>query len=708
MGHKEPAERADDSAAITYAIPGFYSEPYVVPAGVDVVSLSVAGGGGWGGGGYPGGRGGLVEGDFPVVAGDLLFVFVGARPEGPSGGIGGGGGGGPTGNGGGGASAVYKTPAGGGPDVLLAVAGGGGARGNGVGSAPPGAGGNGGPAGGSGTGGSYPGHGGSADGAGGRSGAAGPAGGGGGTGAGGGGGGAGGGYRSNPGGAVGHGGGGSYGGRPGGDSGTGTGAGGAGAWPGGVGGGTGGAGGDSTVEGGGGGGGFTTPGGLAVFGGGGGASDYLGTGAGGGGGGYGGGAGGGAYGSSGGGGSNFVAVDAQNVVNSTALALAGGSVMLTPQLKVTSEPAFGWGFNASGQVGNGTHTNQSSPADIALPAGVILDSIEAGYSHSIAVDQNGVVYTWGDNAYGQLGTGDTVQHDTAQAVTLPGGVKAVAVAGGQWHSIALTATGEVYAWGRNNSGQLGTGDAISHLTPVKATVPAGVVVTAIATHNAHNIAVDENGDLYLWGDNTYGQIGIGTTTVQRSPVKVTLPAGDRAQAVAAGAFHSLAMTTTGTAYGAGYNAYGQLGNASNTNSTVFVPVSLGSAKIRDIDAGLSHSLAVTANGTVLTWGAGTAGQLGNGGGSNSNTPVIVRLPAGVTIEGLGAGQSHSLAVINTSTDPNYLPGQILAWGLNNYGQLGDGTLTVRTTPVKTNQIPGTIAVEVTGGQFHSLARFAAI
>ncbi|WKU07125.1 RCC1 domain-containing protein [Micromonospora sp. HUAS LYJ1] len=373
---------------------------------------------------------------------------------------------------------------------------------------------------------------------------------------------------------------------------------------------------------------------------------------------------------------------------------AAGDVSLA---LATAAPNLAWGANDSGQLGNNTTTDSRVPVPVSLPATAEPSDIEGGYLHSLAATTDGDVLAWGSNAYGQLGDGTQTNRTAPVPVTLPGSPDAVEVAGGQYHSLALTKDGRVFAWGRNNRGQIGDGTTTDRLTPVQVSFPAGTSVTAIASHNMHNIAVTSTGQVYTWGDNTFGQIGDNTTTTRPTPTLIPLPGGATATRVAVGAFHSLAMTSTGTAFAWGYNNYGQLGNATNTNSSVPVPVSLpAGTTLRDIDAGLSHSLGITSTGRALAWGVNSVGQLGNGTTTNSNIPVSVHLPGGVTLAGLAGGESHSLAVTDT--------GQIMAWGLNNRGQLGDNTTTARLTPIYVNQPTGTTATGVAAGQFHSLAR----
>ena len=268
-------------------------------------------------------------------------------------------------------------------------------------------------------------------------------------------------------------------------------------------------------------------------------------------------------------------------------------------------------------------------------------------------------------------------------------VKVTAVAGGLYHGLALSSTGAVFAWGWNIAGQLGNGSRNGSDVPVKVRLPGGTKVTGIAAGFAHNLAVTSTGAVYAWGKNFNGELGDGSTTDSDVPVTVNLPAGTKVTAVAAGAEHSLALTSTGAVFAWGWNIYGQLGNGSTGSSDVPVNVSLpAGTKVTAVAAGgflygvgeatvgPGHSLAVTSTGAVYAWGYNTDGELGDGGTTNSDVPVKVKLPVGTKVTAVAAGELHSLAVTSTGT--------VLAWGGNNFGQLGDGSYEGSDVPVHVN------------------------
>ncbi|WP_018908378.1 Ig-like domain repeat protein [Salinispora arenicola] len=357
-----------------------------------------------------------------------------------------------------------------------------------------------------------------------------------------------------------------------------------------------------------------------------------------------------------------------------------------------------WGDNAESQLGDGTTTNSSTPVTVDVPADTTITAVAAGQGHSLAVTSTGTVLAWGANSSGQLGDGTTTPRSTPVAVDLPAGTTITAVAAGDRHSLAVTSTGTVLAWGLNVTGQLYDGTTTtSSSTPIVVDLPAGTTVTAVAAGNAHSLAVTSTGTMLAWGANSSGQLGDGTTTPRSTPVAVDLPVGTTITTIAASSSsHSLAVTSTGTMLAWGANFTGQLGDGTITNRSTPVAVDLPAATtVTAVATGSGHSLAVTSTGTMLAWGGNGSGQLGDGSTTSSSTPVAVDLPAGTTVTAVAGGAGHSLALTSTGT--------MLAWGFNTSGQLGDGTTSNRSTPIATDLPADTTITAIAGGSFHSLA-----
>ncbi|HXA43248.1 MAG TPA: fibronectin type III domain-containing protein [Candidatus Solibacter sp.] len=283
----------------------------------------------------------------------------------------------------------------------------------------------------------------------------------------------------------------------------------------------------------------------------------------------------------------------------------------------SSGQVLAWGYNVYGQLGQPTSTTTNSTPTVVsgLPT---IKAIAAGFEHSLAIDTTGRVWAWGYNPYGGLGNNTTTNSATpVQVGALPAG--AVAVAGGAYHSVALLTNGQVFAWGYNGHGELGTGDLSNRYLPVQT---AGVhAAAAIAAGFYASYAVQTDGSIWASGFAAEGQLGNATYTSSNAPTKVVGISGQAAR-VSAGGYSSLALSTQGAVYGYGYNNYGQLGDTTTTNQASAVPSNGLTAGATT--SGLYHAAALKPDGSVWTWGYNVDGELGRGttGGSNG-TPTSI-------------------------------------------------------------------------------------
>ena len=253
------------------------------------------------------------------------------------------------------------------------------------------------------------------------------------------------------------------------------------------------------------------------------------------------------------------------------------------------------------------------------------------------------------------------------------------VASGQAHSCAVTAGGGVQCWGYNGLGQLGNNSTTNSLTPVAVSGLASGVV-AVTAGSLHSCALSTGGGVQCWGDNFSGQLGNNSSIDSHTPVAVSGLAGvgtlGGVAAIAAGYDYTCALSTGGGVLCWGYNATGQLGNNSTTNSLTPVAVSGLASGVVAITVGQGHSCALSTGGGVQCWGRNINGQLGNNSVTESHTPVAVSGPAGVgTLTGVAAitaGDYHTCAL---STG-----GGVLCWGGNDEGQLGNNTYNAGATP----------------------------
>jgi alpha-tubulin suppressor-like RCC1 family protein len=370
-----------------------------------------------------------------------------------------------------------------------------------------------------------------------------------------------------------------------------------------------------------------------------------------------------------------------------------------PAATPTAGTALAWGDNTFGELGNGTTGGISSvPVPVDLPAGTSVTAVAASRLFNLALTSTGSVLAWGANFDGQLGDHTTTNSSTPVTVDLPAGTHVTAIAAGDDFSLALTSAGSILAWGDDYWGELGNGGGGDQLTPVTVDLPAGTRVTAIAAGGDDGLALTSTGSVLAWGRDDYGQLGGGGSTARDStPIRVDLPAGTRVADVAAGELGGLALTSAGRVLAWGDNTFGELGNGTTGGiSSTPVPVDLpAGTAVTAIAAGEGHALALTSVGRVLTWGDNEFGQLGIGtitGGSP--VPVPVDLPAGIRVTAV-AGSQSSLALTSTGT--------VLAWGDNDYGELGDRGTANSPVPVSVDLPAGTSVTAISAGLKNSLA-----
>jgi len=337
-----------------------------------------------------------------------------------------------------------------------------------------------------------------------------------------------------------------------------------------------------------------------------------------------------------------------------------------------------WGSNAFGQLGNGKLGLRPIPAAVTGFSGQVRD-LDGGIFHTCALSTAGAVRCWGFNARGQLGDGTFTHRATPTAVLGLGSDIQAIVTGGHFdhsHTCALTQAGGVRCWGANGAGQLGDGTTAQR-TQAGAVSGLDSGVRAITAGDRHTCAVTNAGGVKCWGSDRYGQLGRGSTPSPNSttPVDVQgLSTGVRQ--LVSGSDHNCALTEAGGVKCWGRNHYRQLGNGQITDSALPVDVQGLPADIVAITAGSEQSCAVTGSRAVLCWGRGDFGQLGEDSGTARTAPMVV--------EGLASGVAAVSSRGSTGSAPHSCAlgtnGAVRCWGFNGAGMLGDGTTIGRTAP----------------------------
>ena len=349
-----------------------------------------------------------------------------------------------------------------------------------------------------------------------------------------------------------------------------------------------------------------------------------------------------------------------------------------------------WGANAYGQLGNGKLPARRLPKRVrGLSARAV--AVSAGERHTCALMRGGTVACWGANHVGQLGNGTLAS--SRVAVPVRDLRMAVMVSTGVSHTCATTRTGGVRCWGMNASGELGAGTLFERSTPLRVAAVSRAV--EIAAGGGHTCARTSEGSVECWGANKAAQLGNRTRLVSATPTPLsglTRPA----LSLAAGDRHTCALTTTGEVSCWGANDAGQLGDGSLLDRGRAVGVQGLRADLIRIAAGENHSCALSVEGAVRCWGKNASGQLGDGTfvPRRRATPMRGRVNAAE----ISAGGRHTCAVTTA--------GEVECWGANDWGQLGTGAPTARSKP---RRVPGLTdrAVDVTNGDNHSCALMSA-
>ena len=382
-----------------------------------------------------------------------------------------------------------------------------------------------------------------------------------------------------------------------------------------------------------------------------------------------------------------VPVTVLGITDATAITAGGGH---TCALRQTGTITC-WGDNYKGQLGNGTETVSSVPVEVLGITDATTITASIGYGsglHTCALRQTGTIACWGLNRGGQLGNGQSGNHEYSFVpVEVLGINDATQITAGNTHTCALRRTGTITCWGNNWAGQLGNGTTDSSSVPVEV---LGINdATAITAGEDHTCALQRTGAIACWGLNRGGQLGNGTTDSSSEPVEV-LGINDATQ-ITAGGTHSCALLQTGTITCWGNNWAGQLGNGTTDSSSVPVEV-LGINDATAITAGEDHTCALQRTGAIACWGLNRGGQLGNGTTDSSSEPVEVLGINDATQ--ITAGGTHSCALLQTGT--------ITCWGDNRDGQLGNGQTTDSSSePVEVLGIND--ATAITAGEDHTCA-----
>lgn len=349
-----------------------------------------------------------------------------------------------------------------------------------------------------------------------------------------------------------------------------------------------------------------------------------------------------------------------------------------------------WGRNSYGQLGDGTSgTSRPAPVTVLSLEGAV--EVSAGFFHTCARRTMGQVVCWGWGIVGELGDGTTFNRQIAP-VAVTGLSDVIQMDNGARHSCAVLATGAIRCWGPNTDGCLGDGTLSTNWRLPNAVVGISDA-REVTTGGNFSCARHASREVSCWGRNVEGQIGTGTTGGFVPLPRMVVGLTDVVE-LEAGNNHTCARVESGRVFCWGVNNRGQLGDGTTVNRANPTPV-VGLTDAVEIAVGGSHSCARRTSGQVVCWGSNVSGQIGDGSGVlNRTTPVAVATLSDADL--LSAGEQHTCA--------RQLSGQLLCWGDNLSGQLGDGTRTNRATPTNVLSVSG--ATQISAGRIHTCARLS--
>lgn len=338
------------------------------------------------------------------------------------------------------------------------------------------------------------------------------------------------------------------------------------------------------------------------------------------------------------------------------------SVGISHTLALTPDGSvWAWGYNSDGQIGDGTTTNSLNPKMI-ISVGV--RDISAGASSSFAIKNDGSLWAWGNYKF-ELPISDGVDRPDSYTPKkiIDGNVKTISAGN---HALLLKEDGSLWAWGDNYSGEIGDGTTEERPLPKK--IISGDVQN-ISAGIGFSVITKKDGSVWAWGMNDYYNIGDGTNEKRLIPTQILT--SDFIQACA-GYDHSVALKKDGTIWGWGYNSVGQIGVIHDT-WFVDTPTKLPISDVKSLVIGSQYTMAIKQDGSLWAWGSNVFGQLGDG--TTTDVETGIETPKQIISSGVKSVSTCSMHTFIFKTD-----GTIWAWGINDFGQLGDGTTTNSLVP----------------------------
>ena len=337
---------------------------------------------------------------------------------------------------------------------------------------------------------------------------------------------------------------------------------------------------------------------------------------------------------------------------------------------------FCWGRNTYGQIGDNSTINKSNPVQTVAQGNNWKQISGNGYG-ACGIKTDGTLWTWGYNANEGINGDNTNLNRSSPVQTVAFGTNWKSCFGGNFHTAAIKTDGTLWLWGRNYAGHLGDNTVTKRSSPVQ-TIALGTNWKQVSVGFYHSAAIKTDGTLWVWGKNSYGQLGDNTITDRSSPVQ-TIALGTNWKQVDCAFGHTAAIKTDGTLWMWGNNGSGQLGDNTTTKKSSPIQTIAYGTNWKQVSCGISHIGATKTDGTLWMWGNNGSGQLGDNTVIDRSSPVQT-ISFGNNWKQVSAGKDLTIkttAAIKTD-------GTLWCWGVGTSGQLGDNTATSKSSPVQTS------------------------
>ena len=353
---------------------------------------------------------------------------------------------------------------------------------------------------------------------------------------------------------------------------------------------------------------------------------------------------------------------------------------------------WSWGNNENGELGDGTTKKSLLPKQIGKDTNWY--KISVGDKHTIALKKDGTLFAWGNNQWGQLGD-NSIENKLTPTQENSKSKDWIEIATGEEHTVALKKDGTLFAWGRNNYGQLGIGTSNFYeykTTPTQEITKSKSWSFISSGSGSFTVAIKKNGTLFAWGSNEYGELGDGTTQNKQIPTQEKTKSKNWIEA-SVGNRHTIALKKDGTLFAWGRNDYGELGDGTTKDRLIPTQERLKSKKWEKVSVGVSHSLALNRDGSIYAWGWNEYGQLAN---SSEDIKLLATkiIPKGSIFKKVATKHFHTILIANDGT--------LWGWGKNLFGELGDGTKESKNFLVQEKTLSNDW-IDIAVGNYHTVA-----